>query len=102
MGSFHPELYVALTRNWRTAPDQAERLQNFLGLSSVLETQNYSLNAKYYLQLEGLPLLVNSRAKRGTVLSASQRLEVEQFRSISQEYAEAVIRSYDRQTKRNQ
>lgn len=100
MANFHPELYVDLVRNWQVSPGQAESLQNFLGFSSVLETQNYSLNAKYYLQLEGVPLLVNSRAKRGIELTASQRLEVEQFRSVSQAFpvrTAAPSRAADRQ-----
>lgn len=87
MGNFHPELYGWLTRNWNGESERAEALQSFLGFSSLMELQAYSLNAKFYLQLEGLPILVNSRAKKGVVLSPSQRLEVEQFRMISQSFS---------------
>lgn len=88
MANFHPELYVWLTRNWNSELERAEGMQSFLGFSSLMELQAYSLNAKYYLQLEGLPILVNSRARKGVVLSPSQRLEVEQFRMTSQSFAQ--------------
>lgn len=57
MCNYHPELYVKLCAlaekgEW----EEAEKLQSFLGMASLVQYQMYPLNAKYYLQLAGLPL----------------------------------------------
>jgi 4-hydroxy-tetrahydrodipicolinate synthase len=83
MANFHPELYAWLWQNWSAMPDEAQQLQNFLGAASLIERQVYPVNAKYYLQLEGLPISLHTRARDPRELTASARLEVEQFHALS-------------------
>jgi len=84
MANFHPEFYVWMCNNWQKEPEKAEKLQNFLGLSSVIEHQAYPVNAKYYLKLEGLPISLHTRCTHTDSLSKSQQLEVKQLWRFSQ------------------
>ncbi|MBR0510286.1 MAG: dihydrodipicolinate synthase family protein [Clostridia bacterium] len=83
MANFHPELYTALCRCYRTEAEKAERLQTVLGFLSVIEYQWYPVNAKYYLQLEGLPIQTFSRTKSDALLTESKKLEIEQMRALT-------------------
>ena len=83
MANFHPELYVWLWRNWAAQPGAAQQMQNFLGAASLVERQVYPVNAKYHLQLEGLPLGLHTRVRDAHDLTASARLEIEQLRALS-------------------
>ncbi|MFE5320814.1 dihydrodipicolinate synthase family protein [Paenibacillus sp. NPDC056579] len=88
MANFHPDLYVMLLDIWDRMPEAAERLQSFLGLSSVIENQLYPVNAKYYLALEGLPVRIHTRTKDSAKLTYSNRREVEQLYALTQLYRE--------------
>lgn len=83
MANFHPELYVWLDRNWRTQPDRADDLANVLTMASFIEKQWYPVNAKYYLQLEGVYDSIHSRSRDDRALTATHRLEVEQLRRLT-------------------
>ena len=89
MANFHPELYAWMWQNWQTAPAAAQRLQDFLGSASLIERQVYPVNAKYYLQLEGLPLTLHTRSRACQDLTSSARLEVVQWRAVAQRYWDA-------------
>lgn len=88
MANFHPELYVWLFRNWRNRPKQVENLQQFLGLSSLIELQMYPVSAKYYLQLDGLDITLKSRMFHKSDLTSAERLLVEQLYALSKRYFE--------------
>ncbi|TDG00209.1 dihydrodipicolinate synthase family protein [Paenibacillus piri] len=88
MGNFHPDLYVWLTRHYLDRPVEAEKLQHFLGLSSVIESQYYPVNAKYYLRLEGLPIGLHTRSKDSRLLTYSNRREIEQLYALTCQYRE--------------
>jgi 4-hydroxy-tetrahydrodipicolinate synthase len=87
MANFHPELYAWLCRNWRRAPEQAQELQAFLGVASLMGGQVYPVNAKYYLQLEGVPIALECRTRRADELRSDHKLQVEQLRTLSLEAA---------------
>ncbi len=86
MANFHPQLYVWLCRNWRRLPGEAERLQAWLGTASAIEGPLYPRNAKYLLQLEGLPITTVTR-RAGRELGPADRRLVEQFRAVSDGYS---------------
>jgi 4-hydroxy-tetrahydrodipicolinate synthase len=88
MANFHPDLYVWLLRYWSQQPDKAEELVDFLGLASVIEMQYYPVNAKYYLQLEGLKLGLYSRARDVNAFTSEQKLVIKQFYNLSKNYAQ--------------
>lgn len=83
MGNFHPDLYAWLYRHYEDQPEQAENLQWFLGLASVIESQYYPVNAKYYLRLEGIPIGLHTRAKDCSLLTYANRLELEQLHALT-------------------
>jgi len=85
MANFHPELYRKLCHNWESMGKSAEELQNYIGTASVIECQSYPANAKYALMKEGIfsTEICRRSDARYTVLSDSQRLEVDQFRALS-------------------
>ena len=63
MLNFHPELYGWLCKNWAVDGEKALALQNFATVASLIELQMYPVNAKYYLQLEGLDIGLTTRSK---------------------------------------
>lgn len=80
MANFHPDLYVWLCRNYQKDPQKAGVVQDMLGMASIIECQGYPVNAKYHMQLEGIPMTLNSRAMNKKALRQSRKMEVEQFR----------------------
>lgn len=91
MGNIHPELYAWLCRTWAEAPTAAARLQDFLGVASMLGARAYPVCAKYYLQLEGLPISLHTRTRPAADLTPSIKLEVAQLRALTCEYREAYL-----------
>ncbi|NHN34227.1 dihydrodipicolinate synthase family protein [Paenibacillus agricola] len=87
MANHHPALYVWLTENWSTQPEKAERVQDFLGLASAIEGQYYPVDAKYNIQLSGVPISLTTRVKDGNGLQPHQRALVEQLKR----YADGVL-----------
>ena len=91
MANFHPELYADLCSCWQTDPDRAAALQEFVGFFSVAECQCYPVNAKYYLQLEGLDLQIDSRARSKAEFTSSRRMEIEQMRALTRRFKSLVL-----------
>jgi len=55
MANFHPELYAWLCKNFEAQPELAERVQNFLGVVSAIESRMYPVCAKKYLKTFHFP-----------------------------------------------
>ncbi|WP_248924391.1 dihydrodipicolinate synthase family protein [Paenibacillus hamazuiensis] len=91
MANFHPDLYVWLLRHWRDQPEKAEKLQAFLGLSSVIECRHYPVSAKYALALEGIPIKLHTRSIGADRLTYASRREVEQLYAMTGLYREQFI-----------
>lgn len=83
MANFHPDLYVWLVENYEKDPVRAQEMMNFLGAASMIECQVYPVNSKYHMQLEGINITTKSRRQDDALLTGSKRLEVEQFRAIT-------------------
>lgn len=81
MGNMHPELYTALCRN--EAGELEEVLSEFLTISALIERQLYPVNAKYYLQLEGVPIELYTRVKDASLMNETFRKEVRMLRDLS-------------------
>lgn len=90
MANFHPQLYVWLVEKWADEPLWATRLQSFLGLASAIERQNYPVNAKYHMQLEGLPVTTVTRVKDVRTFLPNEQLEVQQLKDVA-EYYQSLI-----------
>ncbi|WP_240417154.1 dihydrodipicolinate synthase family protein [Paenibacillus periandrae] len=83
MANHHPNLYVWLTENWNTQPEKAEHVQDYVGLASGIEGQYYPVDAKYNIQLSGVPITLTTRVKDGAGLQPHQRILVEQLKRYS-------------------
>jgi len=89
MANFFPELLVWLTKNWVKKPGRVKELYKFLKVaSSAFENQLYPLNAKYYMQLDGVKILLNSRVKKSSRFTLSQKKKIKQFYALSSKYEE--------------
>lgn len=91
MANFHPDLYVWLVDNFEKEPERAEEMQNFIGAASTIECQVYPVNAKYHMQLEGLPVTTKSRKQDDALLTSSRRLEIEQFRAVTESFRKSFL-----------
>lgn len=92
MANFHPELYVDLCACYATDPERAETLQAFLGFASLAECQCYPVNAKYYLQLEGLPVNIDSRARDKREFAPNRQAEIRQMRRLTDDFKRLILK----------
>ncbi|OKL43774.1 dihydrodipicolinate synthase family protein [Pseudovibrio exalbescens] len=53
MANFHPELYVWLHENWKTNPELALKVSDFLTLAAGVESFGYPVNAKAFHRTAG-------------------------------------------------
>lgn len=81
MANFHPELYVRLTERFADPGVDAEGLQHYLTLASLIERADYPACAKYYLQREGVIAGHRTRVGDGQPLPGHTRLIVDQLRA---------------------
>ncbi len=77
MLNFHPELYGWLCRNWQQQPAEAERLQAFATVASLIELQLYPTNAKYHMRIDGVPIGCATRSKDASTFDVLKKTEVE-------------------------
>ncbi len=92
MCNYHPELYVRLDKLFREGKaDEAEKLQDFIGMLSLVQYQMYPLNAKYYLQLAGLPIESTfCRSRSGDSLTSGHKWEIKQM----YDFYENLVKSF--------
>jgi 4-hydroxy-tetrahydrodipicolinate synthase len=91
MANFHPNLYAWLINNWHECPETAIKVQAFLGMAAMYELQQYPVNAKYYLQLEGVNHSLYSRSKNHLEFKDLQKKEVEQLRILTNTLKETTL-----------
>lgn len=80
MANFHPQVFRYLTRRWEKEPEKAEMVQNFVTAASFAEMQQYPVNAKFYLGLEGLPVKPYTRCRNDREWSRLNEAETRAFR----------------------
>lgn len=90
MTNFHSDLYVWLYSNWQTHPQEAKKLADFLGVSSLIERQMYPVNAKYHLQLSGVPITLHSRWCEAADFTPALKKEVEQLYSLAEDIKKGI------------
>lgn len=79
LANFHPDLYVKMLNFYETDPEKAERLQDLLGVNSMINYGFYPASAKYYLGLEGLDFAsIGTRNAPDIVLPDMITLEMQQ------------------------
>lgn len=84
MANFHPELYVALCKQYKE--EKIGYLQDFLTLASLIERQYYPVNAKYHLQqIEKIPMTTFSRRMDDKGMTETFRKEVKMMDELAKE-----------------
>lgn len=79
MANVHPELYVWLYENWRSAPERAERLAHYLSVAALAETLDYPVCAKHFQQTVGNFRTVHCRSREaGHYLASGLELTMRQ------------------------
>lgn len=79
MANFHPDLYAWLCANFEAEPEKAEMLSGILSMTSFTEGPVYPNTAKYYLNLEGIPMDIYSRSSEPKRLTEYQKLIMKQL-----------------------
>ena len=64
----------------------------FLTMAALIERQCYPVNAKYYLNLEGLHMGLHSRVKNAEELSETFKKEVKMLRNLSERMEKSLKR----------
>lgn len=91
MANFHPELYCELCEIYKTNPEKAKKIQNFVGFASVAELQCYPVNAKYYLSLDGIDMNIYSRARNCAEFTPNRMAEIMQMRELTIDFKKNII-----------
>lgn len=77
MGNFHIDLYRWLFDHFRSCPDLASRVNDFLVVAAIVEARAYPMSAKYHFNLEGIEMNYCSRSKKNELFDENARLEIE-------------------------
>ena len=89
MASFQMKLYAYLCSH--LDDEKAEKLQNLLTITSLIERQHYPVNAKYYLKtFENLPITTMTRTKDPKGLTATFMTEVKALKDLTDDYVEKL------------
>lgn len=84
MANFHPKLYVWLSENYEKFPDEAEKIQAFLGTFGFTEIGlPYPLTAKYHMNLRGIPTNNIARNRKSEELTDYVKNCVEQMKAAT-------------------
>ena len=77
MANFHIDLYRWMFDNFKTKPEMARKVSDFLTIAGVCEPRAYPVNAKYHYQLTGVPMTLVTRSRDPKILNENARLEIE-------------------------
>lgn len=86
MANMQCRLYDRLTKDFEK--QEMEALSDMLTLCALIEYQCYPVNAKYYLEGEGVSMTTVARTKKNTLLTETFRDEMEVLRRITRELEE--------------
>ena len=92
MANFHTRFYAWLCKNFEVEPERAEKMMAFLGAASTIECQVYPVNAKYHMNLVGVPMSLVTRSKDPALFTSSRRLEIEQFLECEKMFEESFFK----------
>ena len=82
MANFFPDLCAELCACYKTDPEKAKKLQDFIGFSSMAEAQAYPINCKYFHRLEGFDMCLNSRSQKMENFNINVRECTREMRNI--------------------
>ena len=91
MANFHTRFYAWLCKNYEKEPERAEKMMAFLGAASTIECQVYPVNAKYHMNLVGVPMTLVTRSKDPALFTSSRRLEIDQYLECEKMFEESFF-----------
>lgn len=82
MANMQPKLYVKVCNDYNK--EDLEELSDELTICSLIERQYYPVNAKYYLELDGLDININCRTKEAEGLTETFKKEVKMLKRMTE------------------
>ena len=84
MANFHIDIYKWMYTNFKTEPELAREVSDFLTVAAVSEARAYPVNAKYHRNLTDVPMGIHTRSKDTSILNENARLEMESLIRLEQ------------------
>ncbi|MDR3167194.1 MAG: dihydrodipicolinate synthase family protein [Treponema sp.] len=76
MANFHIDIYKWMYTHFKTEPELAREVSDFLTLAAVTEARAYPVSAKYHFNLTGIPMGIHTRTRDKSDLNENARHEV--------------------------
>jgi 4-hydroxy-tetrahydrodipicolinate synthase len=77
MANFHIDIYKWMYSHYKTEPELAREVSDFLTVAAVTEARAYPMNAKYHADITGIPMGIHTRSKDKSILNENARREVD-------------------------
>ncbi|MFA6845432.1 MAG: dihydrodipicolinate synthase family protein [Sphaerochaetaceae bacterium] len=77
MANFHIDIYKWMFNHFKSEPELAREVSDFLTVAAVCEARCYPVNAKFHYQLTGVPMSLVTRSKSVGLLNENSRHEIE-------------------------
>lgn len=85
MANFHIDIYKWMYDHFKTEPEKARRISDFLTVAAVSEARAYPVNAKFHYALTGVPMELTTRSKDVSILNENARHEIESLIRMEKE-----------------
>lgn len=85
MANFHIDIYKWMYDHFKTEPEKARRISDFLTVAAVSEARAYPVNAKFHYALTGAPMSLTTRSKDVSILNENARHEIESLIRMEKE-----------------
>ncbi|MDT4761079.1 dihydrodipicolinate synthase family protein [Sphaerochaeta sp. PS] len=77
MANFHIDIYKWMYTHYKTQPELAREVSDFLTIAGITEARSYPVNAKYHCDLTGVPMSLTTRSKSVSLLNENGIHEIE-------------------------
>jgi 4-hydroxy-tetrahydrodipicolinate synthase len=84
MANFHIDIYKWMYTHFKSEPETAREVSDFLTVAAVSEARAYPVNAKHNLNKTDVPMGIHTRSKDKSILNENARLEVESLIRLEQ------------------
>ena len=85
MANFHIDIYKWMYDHFKTEPEKARKISDFLTVAAVSEARAYPVNAKFHYSLTGVPMSLVTRSKDVSILNENARHEIESLIRMEKE-----------------
>ena len=82
MANYHPDLYKWVVANYKSQPQKAKILADFLTAAAMIEMRLYPVSAKYHMNLEGIRMSLHTRSNDPAKFDKNARMEVDSLYAL--------------------